>query len=847
MKHLRLLILEDNPDDAELIQTTLRRAGMKFDIKLVSSREAFTEALDSFVPEFILSDHQLPQFISSEALEISRKKLPDVPFILVTGTVSEEFAVEIIKAGADDYILKDRMSRLPLAIETALKNRKAQKEISDYRYALDETAIVAITDQKGIILYANENFCKISKYNAAELIGKDHRIINSGYHPASYIKDLWVRVANGKIWRGEFRNRAKDGTLYWVDTTIIPFLGANGKPYQYLAIRIDITERKIMQEQLIEREKQLDLFISHSPAALAMFDNEMHYVAVSERWISDYKLEGRDLLGESHYDIFPDLPGHWKEIHQRCLAGSTEKNEEDFFIHPDGRRTWLRWEVHPWRRASGEIGGIIIFSEDISKRKAAELHIRESEEKYRTLFFRSPLPKWIYELDTLRFLEVNDAAIELYGYSREEFLNMTIRDIRPPEELPRLLEDIKKVAAEADSRRGLWRHRKKNGEIIIVETLAHSLNFENRHTRMVIAMDITEKLKKEQEILQTQMRLREAQAIAHISNWEIDMLQDSITWSDEFYRIFGLDQDTAVPSRELFINCIHPEDRAFAQAQIEEAFEQITDSSFEFRFIKGDAELRYGYVQWKFEFDREGKPQRLFGILQDITERKEAEQHLKALEDQMTEQKIQEQKEIARAIITGQEKERVNIGKELHDNINQILAGTKLFLSVAAKRNEELKEIVHYPMELLDRSIEEIRLLSHQLVPPLKHIDLDEQVKDLLLKLEFGQHIDTELVYSIPAGLLEPELKLNIYRILQEQVNNIIKYAEAKQVTVEMRAQDGHIDIAITDDGKGFDSTARREGIGISNIINRAESFNGQVQIKSSPGKGCRIEVTIPY
>lgn len=143
-----------------------------------------------------------------------------------------------------------------------MAQRRALKEVTDCKYALDQSAIVAITDQKGIILYANDNFCKISKYSAEELIGQDHRIVNSGYHSASYIRDLWVTIGNGKIWSGEFCNKAKDGTLYWGDATIVPFLNENGKPYQYLSIRTDITEKKKLEQELFNQQRNEQLKIT---------------------------------------------------------------------------------------------------------------------------------------------------------------------------------------------------------------------------------------------------------------------------------------------------------------------------------------------------------------------------------------------------------------------------------------------------------------------------------------------------------------------------------------------------------------------------------------------------------
>lgn len=250
--------------------------------------------------------------------------------------------------------------------------QRSTQELSAYKYALDEAAIVAITNQKGVITHVNDNFCKISKYSRKELIGQDHRIINSRFHSKAFIRNLWHTIANGKIWKNEMRNKAKDGSFYWVDTTIIPFLNKEGKPYQYVAIRSDITERKLIEDQVKAKEKeiinksaQIENLIENITDGFIAIDENRCYTYANQEVGKMLYVDPASLIGKNIWQLFPNLVGSATyEAIEMALTKKKYVLNEDYY---SPLNLWQENRIYPSEN------GIWMFIRNISGRKISEI------------------------------------------------------------------------------------------------------------------------------------------------------------------------------------------------------------------------------------------------------------------------------------------------------------------------------------------------------------------------------------------------------------------------------------------------------------------------------------------
>ena len=441
----------------------------------------------------------------------------------------------------------------------------------------------------------------------------------------------------------------------------------------------------------------------------------------------------------------------------------------------------------------------------------------------------------------LKIVDVNPAFCKTIGYSREELLKMNVNDFDvalSPEEMK---ENFKNVS-EGKIIELVTKNKTKNGTIIDVEVVLTELEIDDKIYFASFGRDISHRKRAEEQI----MNEKELSDSIINSLPGIFYLYDSdgnfLRWNKNFEIISKYTAEEISGMRPL--DFFDADEKEILKEKINTVFKKGKSDVEAHFFTKEKEKIPYYFSGCLANI--EGKPC-LVGMGIDITERNKALLAIRAMEQEILSQKVQQQKRITRAIIKAQETERNYIGRELHDNVNQILAGTKLYLTMAAKRDERIKDLITYPLELIDNSIREIRSLTTKYVTTLKNIDLKELVAMLIDALSQNTGIKVAFEYHIENQISDDELKLNIYRIIQEQVNNILKHAHPASVLISLKASANMIYLTTIDDGAGFILKKKKDGIGISNMINRVESFNGKIEISSCPGNGCSIQIEIPY
>jgi PAS domain S-box-containing protein len=310
------------------------------------------------------------------------------------------------------------------------------KDLADQKFALDQHAIVATTDVQGTITYVNDKFCSISQYSRAELIGRNHRILNSAHHPKDFFQEMYHAIANGDVWRGEICNRAKDGSIYWVDTTIVPFLDTNGKPRQYMAIRADITERKRAEEA----RGWLAAIVESSEDAIISKDLQGIITAWNRGAEKVFGYSTSEAIGKPMLMLIPaERANEESDILDRIRRGESVKHFETVRMRKDGTRVDISEAISPIQNARGVIVGASKIARDITDRKAAEQRLaaqadelsRQTEElvhsqmalETQTLMLQSVLNSMAEGLvaadEAGKFILWNPAATRIVGMGAE--------------------------------------------------------------------------------------------------------------------------------------------------------------------------------------------------------------------------------------------------------------------------------------------------------------------------------------------------------------------------------------------------------------------------------------------
>jgi PAS domain S-box-containing protein len=692
-------------------------------------------------------------------------------------------------------------------------------------------------------------------WDAAETVGKplmDMRMIYEEDIPI--VEQTMGRLTDGisrKVVASN-RNYTKDGRIILCEWYNSVLFDAEGRMLSVMSQVLDVTDRKMAEESLLESERKLRLFIEHAPAAIAMFDRSMKYMAVSRRWLTDYGLGDAGIIGRSHYEIFPEITDRWKKIHQSGMAGESEVCEEDPFPRMDGSIDWVRWEVHPWYGHAGDVGGIIIFTEVITKRKQAEEKLRESEERFRATLDNMMEGCQIIGSDW-RYLYLNDSADVHNKRPKEELLGNIYMDMWPGVEGTEVFRVLKHCLEERVS------HHMEN-EFVFPDGTRGWFDLSIQPVPegiFILSIDITERKQMEAALQESLDRLHLAHKAAHSGTWEWDVMTNENTWSDEVWDLYGIAPQSVKPSYEAWRQAIHPDSLINAEQVMQKAVQEGEELNVEFRVGDIDGTKRWLMSRAQPVRDDHGQVARYIGVVMDITERKkmEAEVFNALAELERSNKELEQFAYVASHDL--QEPLR------MVSSFTQLLArryGDKLeqdardYIDFAVKGSNRMQRMIQ---DLLNYS----RVVTRGRMPEPTDMGkvLDETLVNLSLAISDSgasvTHDDLPVVVADHSQLVQ---------VMQNLIGNAIKFRRDDPVRIHVsaaRTGDEWV-FAVKDNGMGIETQYferifllferlhagekyRGTGIGLALCKRIIERLGGRIWVDSEPGKGTTFYFTL--